>query len=152
MEPVFKYMFGVLFSDGTQYNQTYNDVSVQGEEAGSSFSDVVTRLNDVVLFQLAGCGNRFTVDLRDGHFEVNGIPVMVGDPTVTIPPNTKRKLVYFRRTTQTRETDVQCVGHDAEGKALYSPIGQRNVEHRVFHFGWQVEIGGRNHTVTMAVQ
>lgn len=146
------YTFGVHFRDGSEFFQTRDDVSVRGPEHGSAFSDIKDRLDDVELFQIEGHGQRLLVDLRDGHFEFNGVPMRAGDPSVHIPRDVPRRLVYFRRVTQTRGQDVQCVGHRPDGSPIFEAVGDVRtataVEH---HVGWQATVNGKNHQVTVAL-
>lgn len=149
LKPQLDYLFGAQFSDGSEYHQNADDTSVTG--AGSAFSDLVPRLEEITLFQLEGRGNRYLVDLRDGHFEVNGVPLVAGDPAVDIPIDAKRRLIYFRRVHQTREDDVQVIGHDESGQPIYANLGQRNITHVAYHLGYQCEVDGKNHKVTISV-
>lgn len=146
------YTFGVHFKDGSEYFQTPEDVSVLGPEHGSAFSDIKDRLDDVELFQIEGNGQRVLVDLRDGHFEFNGVPMRVGDPSLVVRGDTQRRLVYFRRVTQSRGHDYQCVGHRPDGSPIWQASGEpRTVTGIEHHVGWQVTIDGKNHKVTIAL-
>jgi hypothetical protein len=146
------YTFGVHFKDGSKYFQTPEDVSERGPEHGSAFSDIKDRLGDIELFQIEGNGQRVLVDLRDGHFEFNGVPMRVGDPSVHIPRDTVRRLVYFRRVTQSLGRDIRCAGHNPDGSPIWEAIGDSRtttvVEH---HVGWQATVAGKNHQVTVAL-
>lgn len=146
------YTFGVHFKDGSEYFQTPEDVSVNGASSGSAFSDIKDRLSEVELFQIEGNGQRVLVDLRDGHFEFNGVPMIVGDPSVYIPQGTERRLVYFRRVTQGRGCEVRCVGHNPDGSPIWEPVGgHRETVSIQHHVGWQATVGGKNHQVTIAL-
>lgn len=146
------YTFGVHFADGTEYFQTPEDVSVNGASSGSAFSDIKDRLDEIELFQLQGNGQTILVDLRDGHFELNGFPMTVGDPDVEIPKNVRRRLIYFRRVRQSINYGVRYIGQDANGNALYEEVGGQSrgtsVQH---HIGWQATVGEKNYKVTVAV-
>lgn len=146
------YTFGVHFADGTEYFQSPDDVSERGPGAGSSFSDVLPRLDEVELFQLDGNGQKLLVDLRDGHFEFNGVPLLVGDPDVHIPRQVRRRLIYFRRVSQTRKHNVRYVGNDKDGNPIYENVGAQEASTSVqHHVGWQATVGGTNHKVTVAL-
>jgi hypothetical protein len=151
-----KYLFTVLFNDGEEYFQTPDDVAIRdpepGCERGSAFSDVVPRLADVQLFQLSSHDTTLLLDLRDGHFELNDIPFSAGDPAVQFGPGTKRKLIYFRRTFQTRQTDVICTGQGPNGPTFEQVGEQRNAVYQEFHLGWEAEFKGKNHTVTIVLR
>lgn len=146
------YTFGVHFKDGSEYFQTPEDVSVKGKFSGSAFSDIKDRLAEIELFQLEGNGKRIVVDLRDGHFEIDGFAVLVGDPSVHIPQDTERRLVYFRRVSQVAGYDVKCVGHGADGAPIWESTGEYRTRTAIqYHVGWQATVNGKNHQVTMAV-
>ncbi|TAK94512.1 hypothetical protein EPO05_06280 [Patescibacteria group bacterium] len=108
------YLFGCRFSDGTEYFQSLDDVSVfdarrsafydlcQHAENGDSLCDengsCLVR-DDIEYFALIGedegrkPGAMYAVDLRDGHFEVDGRPFFVQIP----PTGAQLRLTYFRR-------------------------------------------------------
>lgn len=149
---ILPYTFGVHFKDGSEYFQSPDDVSIRGPEHGSAFSDIKDRLDDVELFQVEGQGQRVLVDLRDGHFEFNGVPVRAGDPSVHIPRDTVRRLVYFRRVSQTRGCDVECVGHNPDGSPIWEAVGDPvETTATEYHVGWQATVGGKNYQVTIAL-
>lgn len=146
------YTFGVHFKDGSEYFQTPEDVSERGPQFGSAFSDIKDRLDDVELFQLEGNGQALLVDLRDGHFELNGLPLTVGDPDITIPPNVSRRLIYFRRVSQNRHFGVRYLGQDLDGNPIYGEgDGTQYTTDVQFHIGWQATVDGKNYKVTVAV-
>lgn len=146
-----RWLFFAVFADGSQYEQDAADVSRTG--AGSAFSDIVPRLDDVISFGLRSQDGRLVVlDLRTGVFHFDGLPVGAGDPDVAVPPGSRRQLIYFRRNFRTRENDVRCVGHDEQGAPVWQVVGQREVHQVEFHLGWKVAIGGRAHKVTVAVR
>lgn len=146
------YTFGAHFTDGTEYFQTADDVSERGPQFGSAFSDIKDRLDEIELFQLEGNGQTLLVDLRDGHFELNGFPLTVGDPDVVIPRSVRRRLIYFRRVSHHRHHGVRCIGQDANGNPIYESAGgssnSTTVQH---HIGWQATVGEKNYKVTVAV-
>lgn len=67
-----KYLFTAEYDDGSTYEQNAEDVSVKEPEKRSCFFDIDQER--VVRFTLKGEGHTYTVDLTDGHFEVNGVP------------------------------------------------------------------------------
>lgn len=89
-----KYYFVAIYKDGTHYTQTEDDVSIQGESFGSSFSDV--RLPDLAKFVLAESqSNYWALDLATRTFSHNGTAFFIGDD---LPASSaKTELVYFRR-------------------------------------------------------
>ena len=105
-----KYLFIVEYKDGSHYHQSPDDCSQMGKNT-SSFGDV--RQEDVARFSLRGNGHTYTVDLSDGHFEIDGISFRMHEGEASDP-----KLVYHRRN--------------------WLAFGQQGaVQHRiVFRFGW----------------
>lgn len=102
-----RYLFGAHLSDEREHFQTADDVSVmnpkksaffdlcQHDENGELVCDadgVAVVRDDIELFQLEGQGHKYLVDLRDGHFEVDGAVFFV-----EYPPQGKLSVVYFRR-------------------------------------------------------
>src|SRR5471030_1660418 len=94
------YLFEAHLNDGTLIQQTEEDIS-QIDPLRSAYYDVIQRKDDIVAFGIYNNDHTYAVDLRDGHFEINGAPfyVMSGDPKLT--ENQKYELVYFRRHVQT---------------------------------------------------
>lgn len=110
-----KYLFTVQYRDGSTYEQSPDDKSQTGK--GSAYGDV--RRDEVLRFSLRGNGHVYTVDLSDGHFEVDGTPFRMHEGAVKSP-----KLTYCRR---------HLVGFNA---------GMQAVAHQVaFRFGWEAEDG-----------
>ena len=88
-----KYLFEVTYKDGSIYKQNEEDKPVI-KEIGSSFSDVIQE--NVKTFTLIGEGNRYMVNLEDGHFEVNGIPFLMHEENDLLKDF---RLVFWRRHT-----------------------------------------------------
>ena len=123
---ILKYHFGVLYNDGDEFYQNDADDSAL-KPGGSAFSDV--QQDEVQLFQLADAEhNRFLVDLRDGHFDINGQTFFAQIP----PPGAKLRLIYFRR----RRIHWNLAGEE---------IGQECE----YHFGWQTTHEGKNYQQTI---
>jgi hypothetical protein len=94
------YLFECHLNDGTLIQQTPEDVSVL-DPTRSAYYDVVQRKADVEVFGIFNDDHTYAVDLRDGHFEIDGVPfnVLSGDPVLAV--DQKLELVYFRRHIQT---------------------------------------------------
>jgi hypothetical protein len=123
------HLFTVLYADGSTHAQTVEDVSLT-KDGGSAFSDV--DLPNVVALFLEGPQHLYSVDLRDGHFEINGLTVKIGpDDAPALPLS----LVYFRRVCQDQTTDI---------KTGAVTRGMR----RSYHLGWRDAAG---QTRTLAV-
>lgn len=99
-KPKLDYLFVADFSDGTSYVQGPDDESLfhpkDAEGNGpNAYRDVCDRMEDVVRFHLEGNGHRYTVDLTDGHFEIDGTPFIVERKDL---PISDMRLVYLRYT------------------------------------------------------
>jgi len=102
------YLFEAHFSDGTMIQQTPEDVSVV-DPTRSRFYDVAQRLDDVVAFGFFNDQHTYAVDLRDGHFEVDGAPFFSYPKDFAPSEETKFRLIYFRHHTHqiTQGSDVE---------------------------------------------
>jgi len=96
-----KYLFKAEYKDGSFFEQNPDDISTQDSKR-SAFFDV--KLDQVKRFSLISSDSLvvnnvkyvdiFTVDLTDGHFEINDMPFKVHDNTLEV---TDFKLIFFRR-------------------------------------------------------
>ncbi len=115
--------FAATFADGTQIFQDEGDNS-KLDVSRNCYFDVLQKQLDspLVCFILAGEGYpTFGVDLRDGHFEVNGVPFFQH-----AEPLKDFKLVYFRNVSQHRTftagkepVDTAELGYDLGWTAEY---------------------------------
>lgn len=146
-----KYTFTAEFKDGTIYEQNVEDRSTLEPNKRSCFFDIKERLGELKTFTLKGDGKTFLVDLTDGHFEVNGIAFSmheVEDKSVdpmSVVANLQLKdfrLVYFQSNTKTFNTKI--VG----GQLVPA---QETGHYKVFRFGWQCTIDGKNYQQIMQV-
>jgi len=142
-----KYLFGAKLRDGSEFHQNAEDQS-NLDSKRSSFYDLIHLhgLENVELFQLAGEGRVYLVDLRDGHFEVNGAPLYVGScPRLdgAMPGHLEDvtgkwgplRLIYFRR-----HREFLTIN------GVINPTGNLTE----FHFGWQgLGPGDKNHQQTL---
>ena len=85
-----KYLFNVLYKDGTVYSQNVDDISVTDPKR-SCFYDV--RVEDVMVFELIGENKSVAVDLREGVFEVNGVEFLAHEDSDL----TNFRLIFFRK-------------------------------------------------------
>lgn len=93
-----RYLFRALFEDGTEIEQTPEDVSCV-DPRKSAFYDVISKTNSrLCFFQISDShGNSFSVNLQDGHFEANNLPMWLQPvATDTIPPGGRYELIYCR--------------------------------------------------------
>ena len=89
MQQKLKYLFTAEYKDGSTFDQHPEDIS-KTKEGGSSFSDV--DLANLVKFYLVSGTVFYSVDLRTGCFEINGIPFILYDLPVE-----NRRLIFFRK-------------------------------------------------------
>jgi hypothetical protein len=115
-----KYLFTVDYRDGTSYSQNEQDVSVIEPEKRSCFFDV--RKEDIKKFSLVGDGHTYSVDLDDGHFEIDGIPFRMHDEELK-----DFRIIFFRKHQH---------GFNDMREELF---------HKVFYqLGWQTTLDGKN--------
>ena len=125
-----KYLFVAHFEDGQIYQQTLEDVSqlvVPTEERNASaFTDVLElcKQKKLLTFSLVGEGHNYTVDLRDGHFEIDSIPFVSHEEDFIKQFN----LLFYRQHQ-----------HD------FTPEG-KTLAHRVkYVIGWESTVNGKNY-------
>lgn len=117
-KPRLDYLFEADFVDGTTYFQGNDDESIN--HAGkSAYTDVRERMGEVKRFHLVGNGDRYTVDLTDGHFEINQVPFNVERRDL---PLTDIKLRFLRYTNV--ESTVQATSDD---KGVFNWRGSKEV-------------------------
>lgn len=105
-----KYLFKVEYKDGTIFTQNEDDVSLVDPKR-SAFFDIK---DNIKRFSLIG-EHIYTVDLTDGHFEIDGIDFKMHEEELK-----DFKLIYFRRHKYTFNAKHQEKSHEV-----------------VFRFGWQ---------------
>lgn len=137
-----KYLFTATYKNGTVYQQTLEDIS-KTDPKRSCFFDV--KIDELASFVLKGNGHEYGVDLRDGHFEIDGVQFFMHEDPVKILPNKKTflmpltnfQLIFFRRHTHTfqvavRENNQKEIGHEI-----------------VYRLGWQCTVAGQNYQQIM---
>jgi hypothetical protein len=134
-----KFLFEAHFSDGSQIQQTPEDISAT-DPTKSAFYDVAQRLDDVVYFGIFNPSRpteTYVVDLKNGHFEICGVPITAHQQSAeNFPPDTKFRLVYFRKVTR----------HFNPADMLETGVEM------AFHIGWQCTVDGKNVQQTIAVR
>lgn len=135
-----KYLFTAVYEDGSTYQQTAEDKSLTEPETRSQFYDVlqIAEKKKLVAFVLKGADHAYGVDLRDGHFEINGLPFDFheeanGKPVLPIGVESTKNLtlIFWRRHKV----------HIAQGRFTDKEIG-----HEVtYDLGWKTEIGGKHY-------
>jgi len=132
-----KYVFKANFLDGTTYSQNWEDEPVIADH-GSSFTDIVDRLDQIETFELYDVFGDFkcSVNLTNGTFQVQDTPLAVKNPKIKIPPETQFKLIYFRQVS-----------------IMFNLPNNEEVGHNVqYNIGWQVTVDGENIQQTIAIE
>ena len=126
-----KYLFEAEYKDGKVFKQNKKDVSLKDPKR-SAFFDVSQ--DDLVRFFLVEqklLGHKIAVDLRDGHFEVDGLHL-----TTEPPIGGKLRIIFYRQHQ-----------HDFNTKTL------KETAHRVTYFiGWKTNIAGKNYQKIIGVK
>jgi hypothetical protein len=125
------YLFECHFEDGTILFQTPTDVS-SIDSSKSAFYDVSLRLAEVEVFGLVNNEHTYAVFLKDGHFEIDGVPFELTSGDDCIPVGTAFRLVYFRR-----------------HRHQFGGVEDHLV---TYHFGWQATINGKNLQRTISLR
>lgn len=115
---VYQYRFAATYEDGTVIEQNETDVS-EVDPSRSRFYDVLEKAKEVrlVSFVLKGDGTEAGVDLRDGHFEINGTPFFQHRPD--LEPYTDFRIIYYRTVRRALSQD----GETLAAKVLANCIG-----------------------------
>jgi len=132
MSYTLKYLFTAEFADGTSYRQTPDDTPRIADH-GSSFTDLSSRVADIVSFSLSSVADAaqvLSVDLRDGSFTINGLRF----PAQT-PHGIPFQLVYFRQVT----------------RSLVSGSSEESI-HVSYHIGWRTAVTGCIYQQTVSVE
>ena len=119
-----KYLYRVVYNDGTIYDQNVEDISVSNPDK-TCYSDV--KVDQVHYFTLSDGIHSYTLDLKDGGFSINGS----GKLYLHVGELFHIKLAHFRRVTLSIHDDTNrysvnfVLGYDArdaEGKAVHNSI------------------------------
>lgn len=127
-----KYLFTAEYTDGTIYQQTPEDVSVSDPKK-SCFSDIDHR--KLVKFTLKGEGHSYAVNLRDGHFEVDGVQFFMHEDFDLVA----FRLIFFRQHTHTIQQ---------------TRFADKELSHEiVYRMGWQTTtVRGENYQRIMQIK
>src|SRR5690349_8203964 len=114
-----KYLFSAEYKDGSFFDQTPEDVSKTNPEK-SCFHDV--KHDQLIRFGLTDGVNTYVLDLRDCHFELNGIPFKIEHEQ-----HLKNiRLIYFRKVQRDIHTDF-VVTDDIQIKELGTRAGETRI-------------------------
>lgn len=147
-----KYIFEAEFLDGTKYLQNKLDASIKfppikneaGELQGKScMSDIqenvdAFKIKRFTLIEQGFLGKKITVDLTDGHFEVDGTDIEVEGERPLPTTNYKFKLIYFR----VRRPFFTTTTRISTGEIIETKQGEYVPKYMI---GWQVTISGKNY-------
>lgn len=145
-----QYLFEAEYKDGTIYRQNPQDHSVKfppiqdehGEWQGKScFTDVTedAQNHKIKKFSIIGKGNTITVNLENGLFEINGLPVLLEEEKLPMLPE-HFELIYYRQ--------VSVSQNITYGDVTVLEDGGIFVE---YFIGWKCNIGGREYKQKLAV-
>ena len=116
-----KYLYTVIYNDGTEYKQNTEDKSITNFEK-SCFYDI--DIDKVRSFRLDGNDHQFYVELKYGSFMIDGVRFALYEEPLE---NHKLRLIFFRKHTHTFSQGVEF-------------------DHTiVYRFGWQfTDDNGKN--------
>ena len=157
--PDLKYLFEAEFTDGETITQPADNASrihkmdAEGYQP-SAFRDVEDKVAEVPLrrFSIVGDGHRYTVDMQDGHFEIDDIPFAAHPQALRVRSTEKNplRLIYYRETKQ--ESDLTYTMDGQGGSELTDVKEGPRVVARYF-LGWQTKLDdGENIQQTIALE
>lgn len=111
---ILKYLFQATYKSGEVFHQTQDDTS-KVDPLKSAFFDV--KQDELQSFFLISDKDTFSVNLEDGHFEVNGVPFFMHAQNDL----TNYRLIYYRVRTHHF--------NPASGEQTEEPI--------IYQLGWQ---------------
>lgn len=129
-----KYLFEVVYKDGTVFRQTKEDVSMTDPKRSAYFDINQDEVATFALYHNRIFGGQvILVNLIDGHFEIDGKVFFCHDKDLVL---TNFRLIYFRRHKHNMT------------------LGGVEIDHTVdFHVGWQAnDEAGVNHQRVISPQ
>jgi len=129
-----KYLFTVKFDDDSTYVQNAEDKSTIDPEKRSCFFDVMQAVEagkKIVWFVLYDDKNVYSVNLVDGHFQINGVAFFMHERRDL----KDFRIVFFRQHTHHFNQDRKELGHEI-----------------IFRFGWQTTFDGQNFQQIMEIE
>lgn len=134
---ILKYLFKVLYIDGSHFEQTSDDVS-SIDPKRSQFYDVLQSGKKIRSFGIFGADHALIVDLRDGHFELDGVSI---HPEILPPGPAPLDLIFFRQ----HEQDMS-ISYEVDNDRNPVETGREAGEHRCKYFvGWQCSLNGKGY-------
>lgn len=142
-----KYLWAAELADGTLERQTPEDISYL-DPARNCYYDLIQLTKHgpekiIRRFSLLSEENTITVDLGNGIFYINGLPVLLESEKLPILPD-KFDLIYYHQVTQNTNVNFD----PKTGEILdREPLP----EYREYFLGWQCNINGKNYQQKLAV-
>lgn len=135
-----KYLFIATFADGYVQRQTPADVSPVDPKKSEFFDTLAHHESSpLIRFELVGLENEassfnasFAVDLKDGHFEVNGHPFWLHDEDFI-----DFKLIFWRR--HRHHIEVSANENKESGHEV------------AYQIGWETNVGGKEFKRVMTI-
>ena len=130
-----KYQFIARLKDGKDFRQDPEDRHPTKPDK-SSYTHLMEEAEvhgGIVLFQLIGKDHIYLVDLRDGHFEIDGIAFESQGKNYMLKPN-NLELVYYRDITR-----------------KFNHWLETETETR-FRFGWKMKDGDKVYQQTVSIK
>ena len=121
-----KYKFTAHY-EADKYVQNDEDRSLTNDEK-SCFFDI--KHDELLRFELEGDGHKYSVDLTDGHFEIDGIPFKLHEL-----PLKDFRVIFFRRHTHGFNAMNVEIEHDT-----------------VYRMGWQTTYNGKNYQEVIEIK
>lgn len=107
------FSYTAVFEDNTvlTYNHLTDEDISQNVENGSRFSDVMQKSKEskLISFVLHNADTQIGVDLRDGHFELNGNLFFQHRPDTELYSDFR--IIYYRTCVLTRVVGEEDAGH-----------------------------------------
>ena len=102
MSSKLKYLYTVVYDDGSTYTQNKDDISIK-DPSKSCYSDL--RLDDIATFTLTNGFHTYSINMIDGGFSIDGsVPFYMNTE-----PLKDYQLVYFRRVNMVISEDVRSM-------------------------------------------
>ncbi len=132
------YSYTATYEDGSSITMDANDINSDVsvlDSAKSKFFDVLEKEKEskLISFVLHNAERSVGVDLRDGHFEINGIPFFQHRPDLN--SYKEFRVIYYRTVQRT----MNMIGQEIESGVL------------AYSIGWQVTYKNENVQRTLMV-
>ena len=139
--PAYKldYLFIAEAYNGTIIKQDPLDSSLLQPNKRNSFYDVLHCGSPIKRFSLIGKGHIFTVDLTDGHIEIDG---RVTYPPKSPPAGAKIELIYYRQVQQSMTNEIGPEATDDKHRKTKV----------CYYIGWQANLNGKHSDFQMGIE